>query len=385
MYRKILLICLALIILCAGADAQAQQFTIEFSIHHDGEITAESMVLDTDSDGFRVFSTLFPGCVLSGSFPGLKNLFSSSVSAEAVPSFSAPDIKDVFSAWSTALNPQSHAGFFSGDAFDYAVSELYGTCSAQDILTLAFSLSEKIYPLLPETEASSVLQALSEYGITSVSAENDIVYRIFDGGKYLSLTRMAGNSVIRTLSYDLSDANTARVVSGYAEGGKNYYWVVESVLVSSQEIILSACLRADPEKAGYRAVMNEQPIVQESWTFTIPENHKAIAFTGSIDPQNDLDDILISGEIRPSGDELFYAELRFRGSQESRYFTLSMQKGGREISDGPLQEMKISDLLSPGNHDDFSAEIVDGMARIYSAIVTYVPLDYTVRLMNLFN
>ena len=63
----------------------------------------------------------------------------------------------------------------------------------------------------------------------------------------------------------------------------------------------------------------------------------------------------------------------------------SEEKSKNEISSDSLQEIQISDLLTSGRHDVFSEEIVDGMARIYSAIIKYVPLDYTVRLMNLFD
>ena len=131
--------------------------------------------------------------------------------------------------------------------------------------------------------------------------------------------------------------------------------------------------------------MNKQPIIQESWRFVIPENRSSIAFTGSIDPQNELDDILISGAFQLSEERLFYADFRFSSNQEIQNFTLSVQKSKNEISSDSLQEIQISDLLTSGGHDVFSEEIVDGMARIYSAIIKYVPLDYTVRLMNLFD
>ena len=385
MYRKILLICLAYMVFFSSAIAHAQQFTIDFSIYHDGDTAAETVLLDTDSSRVRIFSSLFPGCFLTGSFSGLETLFSLTDIPNDVPSFSVPDIQSILTAWNSARNPLSHTGFFSGDAFDHAVSVTYGTCSARDILTLASSLSGCCFPVLSEKDADGILKVLSEYGIISVSENNDILYRIFDGGKYFSLTRESCNSVIRTASYDFSEEKTTRAVFGYADRGKNYYWTVESILISPQELILSACFRSDPEKTGYRTIMNKQPIIQESWRFVIPENRSSIAFTGSIDPQNELDDILISGAFQLSEERLFYAEFRFSSNQEIQNFTLSVQKSKNEISSDSLQEIQISDLLTSGRHDAFSEEIVDGMARIYSAIIKYVPLDYTVRLMNLFD
>ena len=382
MIRKILPICLAMIFLFTCANARAQHLMMEISVHHDDEVSSESIDLTSDGSRFEIYSTLFPGCFLSGTFPDTETFFSSGNHLFSFSFLHPSDLKPVLDNLTPELNPRSRNGFFSGDAFEEATSELYGTCSVQDILPLFFSMTGMMDSVISETETAGFLQILSAYGISSDSAAENLIYRIFDGGKYFSLTEKTKNAVTRTLSCNLSDPSLTKLVYGYAQSGKNYYWTLDFVQISPQELVLSAFFRTDPEKNGYRAIMNNEPVLQESWTFSITEDQSAILFSGSVEPQNDLDSILITGGIHPLSDILLFAELRFSGSPENQYFTLSIQKSDREITAGSLQEYAVTDLFLSGDHS-FSGEILDGMTRIYSAMISYIPLDYTIRWMNL--
>ena len=383
--KKILLSISLIVVILAGCSAAcAQNITAEIEIYsNDGTVSSEYAALSVDEECLKITSSIIPGFCITEPINGTEMFHL--VCDQMIGKFilEAPDMKRALHEWSGSFESQSQTGFFSGDAFDEAHSVIRGTCSKQDVLVLLRSSlkNQLLEAFLKDHEDSFRKIALS--GISSLLDSEEIEYGIYDEGDYFSLTGKTDRMTLWTLSCNFSDPDLIMTVLGYPTEGKNHYFTSEIRYISPQTAAMSTEYRTDPDMKGYRSIINDPPVLQESWMFSASDKFSQISATGTIIPQKELEEIHISCIIQPVADHLFHADYSF-GSSEKRSFSIDIKKNNTVINTDSMFVIRFPEIFAfPGNNA-FIQELLEGAERIYHALQKSIPSCYIIKLNNLF-
>lgn len=373
MLKKILLILLALILTAGSAAAGDCHLDIQFAVHNGTEesaVTAEAIFREKE---ILILSGLFPSYAVSF---GYGDAELSGISGLEVPfePFRMPPVKEILEMFTAAMNPETMNGVFSGDLFE----------EARTVTTCTFTLDE-LFNALRETtdpEKAGTVEIRDKAAWDILHMENlqelsKIVIRcsLYDGGNYMTLNGVEGDRTLFTASCDFTDPVAVKTVFGYPDSGKNYYVFSEIKVLSESEIIIHSTMISDAQKLGYRAVMNNPPVLRENWNIKLSENRQEICFTGEIIPGNEKKTVEIGGTISTENKTLLMAKISFKNWEES-WFTLAVS-----LDDTPVNTESLK-VITPDSADamPFIGEVSMNAMTFLTKLNQVLPEDYQLEL-----
>lgn len=376
MMKRFLMICLILSLLCTAASAQDIHIQANIGIHNSGEPKNISFEFIMKEDGILFLSDLFPSYAVS--IPEEKNmtqLRNSLENSSELQLFRPADMASRFSDWAATMNSRPVSGIYSGDAFDTAFHAERGICTVKDFIAFWSAIIG-----LPEYFGSLFNNTFFDEGI--FISDTDISYQIYDSGKYASFTGTDHNSGTHfTVSADFSDPEKHKIVFGYPENSKNYYWLFDIQSASSEETAIHTELSADSLKGGYKSIRPEDHIMDENWTVRLESERKRISFSGEIIPRNGLNPVDIKGHFSAGTGQMLYAEVYFRDFNDS-HFSVSVFKDHQSRSFDGLQNLTLHDLANPKALAGLTNEISAHFLLLFAHITQSVPQSYLLKLLS---
>lgn len=373
MLKKILLILLALILTAGSAAAGDCHLDIQFAVHNGTEesaVTAEAIFREKE---ILILSGLFPSYAFS---VGSGDAELSGISGLEGPfePFRMPPVKEILEMFTAAMNPETMNGVFSGDLFE----------EARTVTTCTFTLDE-LFNAFRETndpEKAGTAEIRDNAAGDILHMENlqelsKIVIRcsLYDGGNYVTMNGVEGDRTLFTASCDFTDPLAVKTVFGYPDSGKNYYDFSEIKVLSEREIIIHSTMISDAQKLGYRAVMNNPPVLRENWNIKLSENRKEICFTGEIIPGNEKKTVEIGGTISTENKTLLMAKISFKNWEKS-WFTLAVS-----LDDTPVNTESLK-VITPDSADamPFLGEVSMNAMTFLTKLNQALPEDYQLEL-----
>ncbi len=373
---------LTAILLAGSAYAEGgSRLDIHFIIHHkdtESAVTAEALIRENE---LLILSGLFPSYAFS-----LKGDYTEFLSGSddhvLFPPFSIPETGNILKLVMPGMNTETFEGFFAGDLFDDATSVTKCVFSWNDILSDAMSFASQ-EGLQPDPSDGSMADGiLSVSGLQKLSGIQ-IRSGIYDDGKYLVLNAVNKDRTFATISCDFSDPSGIRSVLGYAENGKNFFWVHNLSIVSSDEIKFSSALLADPRKQGYRSAMINTPVVTESGNIQLSENRSKLTFSCQILPGNKKRPIGISGYLSFESRPVFNATISFM-DWEDAYFTLSFNRDDTTVNTESLKIISMDKFYDLTDSEALLSEVSLNMVQFVLDLIQAVPEEYREDLTALF-
>lgn len=381
MLKRIIVFCLIFALLCTSAYAQDECVHFQLTIHQSGTDTNCNADLISVNDRILIVSDLFPGSFISIPLPDEVMSFNSPFSISAFSTFSSLDYRPILKDWYSGLSPAESTGFYSGDLFELSTQMAAGTCKKNDLILLAesllsFSDSGRDFVFFNHFEQ------LYNSGFFDSVVSSEAEYRIYDSGNYFSLTGKQGDKTLYTLSLDLSDPSHQRILYGYVNNSQNYYRYAEMNFISDHEVHLMMCFYTDDLQTGFRSVEALTPVVRENWTFSLSDDQRSIDFSAEIEPQNDLNNILVAGSILAGETLRAFADITFRDAPDSS-FTFSAEITHKSLSFEDLHEVSLEDLSNITLDSAFAQELTDNVISVYTSFLFALPAKYIEKIINL--
>ena len=363
---------LSLFLLTGSAFAQEDSIRIVLGTHQNDTDSVFTVDFSSEENTVTITSDLFPSYELAMDSPGrLGNL-------DSVPFFPFPVLlQNPFTpAFLSRPGTEEQTGFFSGELFEDARTVRSGSCSIDEFLQIYSSSdsSEMNAPAAAEMKAAAGLLGLSDVLVN---------YRIFDEGKYVSLTGTKDGSTLFTLSFDYTDAGSTVILWGYAEGGRNYYWLLNAESVSENRMHLNTALYADKTKSGFRSVKTNPPVLTESWDFSLSDGFGELSFSGTVQPSDNLDPIFVTGSLSSSDSQILKAEARIGENTDSFVF-LNIGKNNPETSADKRIRIALDDTPDDETALSLTNELTDNIMPFYFSLIQILPSEYIYRMVNLF-
>lgn len=361
MLKKTLIVFLALILFCGSAPASAERMTLDIGLQT--ETDAKHLTADLISADGKTFilSDLFPSYAVSFPFSsgfGFSDIRSAVISL--IRLFRQDSSPARFEQLSF-FNPVTEKGLYAGDLFD----------SATQLQTLTVNISDFISQV-GKADHAGLLPLFDSVFDSPVS----LVIRIYDSGKYLSVSGMKETFTLFTLSCDFSESGKKKIVWGYPENGQNYYWAAESTVLSEEEMVISCALYSDKWRRGFRDAAMNDPVLSEKWTFQMTGQDQ-MQIRAEITPASYPDPIVISCIVMDD----ISAEVQFGNSGQSS-LSFSIREKTDEIKIDGYQQISIEDLLSPSKAAAFYAEIGANALPFYFYLMQILPQDFLNVLLN---
>ena len=381
MLKKFCLLVIILILVSGSACASDLRLEMQFIVHQkdsESAVTAETLIREHE---IMLISGLFPSYAFS--FASEKACLPK-LADTTFDLFTLPEMTAIVPAFLQLLNAETYEGVFAGDLFENANLAAKGSISADDLLSLfagcVQSETERtldvIYGEIPDD--FSVLSGMP------VLSGLMIQYNIYDNGKYLSFSGTEGDRTLFTASFDCSAPDTVKTVTGYASGGKNYYWDSAITLVSSNELFFTSSLFADDLKQGYRNIIKGTPVVTENWTVLLSEDRKELDFSGTILPENNKKPVEIEGTFSMEKQPALKMKAGFRDWEES-YFTLTISMDESPVSTEGLKIISLNNQAELSETKSAIAEITANGLPIMLKMIMALPEEYQDYFLSLMN
>ena len=380
MLKKFLILLILPIFLLGTASAQDQHTGIVITLHQSGDETVFPSDLFVTDDGVYIVSCFFPSCALFIPDEGNRELLRG-IQLTDFPSFSMHHFPELLQKAFSDLNLKTEEGIFAGDLFEESHTMQSFICGLDDVIQYLSGLQSTSgnpeYPADPWL--SDKLYRLSDrLDLTGTAAE----FRLFDSGKYLSVTGRKDDKIIFTASFDFSVPERVKAVWGTSDNGKNFYWEVTETYVSESEVRISSRLLADSRKEGYRSVFSNEPVLFENYVLTLSESRTALVFTGEIIPQNELPAIVITGGLDADENPFFYATVRF-GLEDSR-LSVTAETDDRLPAVEGLKIIPVTELSETGSASFLLEEASDRFFSFYASLLRILPGEYLDKLADLY-
>ena len=370
MLRKIVILLSILMLLTGTAYAQDLHLGITLSLHHSGdESTLDTDILFGESEAL-ILSGLFPSFAVSVPIPEETDLEIAYQEISMTDFFPAWDMMSVTAAWVSALESETAKGIYAGELFDEAFTAQTGTCSLADLADLFFMMmnngTTQEEPVISESVTDEFIYE-----------ENEIqyAYAVYDSGKYATFSAGDSRQTFCTVSFDFSNPACPAMVFGYAENGKNYYWKIQLSRISDTEIHIQSSLLPDENKAGYRSISREEPIMEENWI--LKKSVGDLCFTCEMIPGNEMTPVYLSGSFSAKDLLRFQADIHF-GTQEGSFISLTAFMDEEPVSSENLTILSYEDLTDPDNTNtvQLSEEAGVHAVSLYMMLLQMLPQEY---------
>lgn len=376
MLKKLCLILVAIVMLTGSALADDSRIAVQVIIHqkdNESALTAEMLIRD---DEILLTSGLFPSYAFSvtDNHPALSE---TSAAMKEFNPFDLSKIAPFLTGMIQNLNPETAEGVFSGDLFDNASSVMKGRFILNSLMNILTGEDEnKLLPGSAVTEIASELFSISDL------SNIEIQYNLYDEGNYLILNGLENDQTFFTISFNFTDPSAVKALLGYADEGANYYWKSEVSILSENDLNYSSVLIADPQKKGYRSIMQNKPILTENWNVKLSESRKILSFTGEILPANDKKPVDVSGSVSLEDQPEMLAEIRFRDWEEA-YLTISVKSDKSSMNTEGLKIFNMNSLTDDTETEAFKNEIVENAVPLFMKIMLVLPDEYRKDLLPL--
>ena len=374
MVKRALLICLVLMLVCVNAFAESRALLIEFSIGGEGAETSASFEADIGEEQIRIISELFPSYYLSADVKGLPENLPDDGAFNEFLSFNTYDMSSVLDQLVWEMGYHEASGIFSGDAFNEAYDVREGSAHFHSLLSALERVTGISGTLSNLAESLSVTAGIDLFSPT-------VLYRVFDSGIYLSLTGMIEDHTVFTVSADFEDPSHHRIVWGYPENGRNYYWLTDIEYLSAEEMKITNNFFADEKREGFRAAAQREPVLYETWMLCLSSDHRELSFEAEIIPTNGKSTVSISGNSAPSSGKLLTAELSFASMPDTAY-RLSVQTEQKDFDYRYMKKATVSDAADSPTRIGLSGEFFMHFQTIYDELIRSLPDEYRQMLMN---
>ena len=378
--KKIFSILLAMILMTGCAAAGDYHLDIQFVVHQGNEDTAVTAEAVFREHEIQFLSGLFPSYVLVMEYNNADLLQSLAAMAEPSDIFSMPSFRKSLSAFSTDIQAETVTGVFTGDLFDEAHEMTSGDFPLNEIISRLMRITDPGYSPGTDEMQDIAKSVFTGKGLQKLS-DIMIQYRVYDHGDYLTLNGVLGDKTIFTLSCDLTEENSVKSVLGYPENGKNYYIVSEFKVISDREISISPAMISDRNKLGYRAIMNNAPVLKENWRIRLSPDRKETEFTGEIVPENGKKPLEISGSISKETKLMLLAKIGFRDWTES-WFTLAVTLENTLLNTESLKVVSV-DSADDNQGLEFVGEISGNAMAFLTRLMMALPEEYRTELLPL--
>ena len=378
--KKIFSILLAMILMTGCAAAGDYHLDIQFVVHQGNEDTAVTAEAVLREHQIQFLSGLFPSYALVMEYNNAELLQSLAAVTEPFDIFAMPSFREGLSAFGTDIQAETVTGVFTGDLFDEAHSMISGTFPLNEIISRIMKIANPGYASGTDEQQDTVKDVFSGKGLQKLS-DIMIQYRVYDHGAYLTLNGVFGDKTIFTLSCDLTEENIVKSVLGYPDNGKNYYIVSEFKVVSDREISISSAMISDRNKLGYRAIMNNSPVLKENWKIRQSQDRKGTEFTGEIVPENGKTPLEISGSISTETKPVLLAKIGFRDWNES-WFTLAVTLENTLLNTEGLKVVSV-DSAEDNQRLEFAGEMSGNVMAFLARLMMAVPEEYRTELLPL--
>ena len=378
MLKKFCLLVIVMILVSGSACAEDLHIGMQFIIHQkDSEtaVTADALIREHE---IMLISGLFPSYAFSFESEGA-SLTELADTDMAINLFTLPEKKEVITAFLQMMNAGTYEGFFAGDLFDNATLAAKGSIYPADFLSF---LAGHVQP--EKDQDIGIMNGSGNFPEVSKLSELLIKYNVYDNGKYISFYGSEGNKTVFTVSCDCSAPDILKAVTGYASGGKNYYWDSTMTLVSPNEIFYTSALLADTLKQGYRNAVKGTPVVTENWTLQLSEDQKDIAFSGMILPENNRKTVEIEGGFSVKNHPAILIKAGFRDWEES-YYTLSLDMNESTVNTEGLKIIPLNKLSDFSEAQSAAAEITENGIPFLLKMIMSLPEEYQDYFLSLMN
>lgn len=165
-------------------------------------------------------------------------------------------------AWARQRLVSTKKGIFSGDAFSIARKEDTYIFSASDFLALVKAAGKAA----PEI---GMWTSLAEEGLeeAAFSGGTEGTLKVYDDGKYYSLTMKQQGNTVFTASVNANDPGELLAVAGHSENGKNYYHRIRLTL-EGKKVNIETELLADDEGSGFAALGDRNRVLTDTAAIT---------------------------------------------------------------------------------------------------------------------
>ena len=139
----------------------------------------------------------------------------------------------------------------------------------------------------------------------------------------------------------------------------------------------------DEKQTGFRSVSDQVPVLFESWLLLLSDDQKNISFSGVIQPQNDLNNILITGELISGENAGMTADIKFEDVPDS-VISVNAEIKNQSAHTDALTELPFSELSDITLDSVFAQELSDSIISFYTSLLMAMPAVYVEKLINLY-
>ena len=310
-------------IMLFGCAAQGEQIEITWAITPSDQAESGSLLLTKNADGWLLTSGWLGDYAVRYAetdllLPAVLKLITDGNSREKVRSA----LSAAWSEWTQTHTGKTGGGLFSGDAFDQARQETVYEISLAELSLLISSAAET----LEDEELRNLLKgAEAAFRQSAAAGALRLICRLYDEGRCFSVSVNREDGTVLTLSGKRADSRSpARLVAGWGETRKNYYFLLESEK-KDDETLWQGKLLADDGRAGFRSLGEGSVIC--SWNGTAKGNGEAGSLDAELLPDNG------SGPFRMHADrtsEEIKASLFMGENSENPIFSAGVRTSAEE-------------------------------------------------------
>ena len=232
-----------------------------------------------------------------------------------LPEGTGKALSEIIGNWTASHQGVTRTGFFSGDAFESAEEETTYEISWADVYALISTIRREV----EDDTLAEILENAEEWTReAAMSSETRMILRDYDGGKADSLTVMRGTDTVNTLSIARSSDSgfVFRFVWGWAEGGKDYYTLLDADMKDPDNVQLHGEILADDECRGFRSLGRSALIC--SWDGILLSKDRGLSFETMLTPANGTGPFFVNGSVLNATARLEMAI----GTQENTFFEI---------------------------------------------------------------
>ena len=194
--------------------------------------------------------------------PDGESLSSEDLNAAWISDDTLKSLEETVRAWAEQRMVSTGKGVFSGDAFNIAYKEDTYIFSMDDLLQLVKAIGQAAPDMARWT-------SLAETGLegAAFSGGTEGTLKVYDDGKYYSLTLKQQGNTVFTLSLNAADPQELLAVAGHRENGKNYYHNIQ-ITGDEKTARIETVLLADDTGGGFAALGDRNRILTTSAVIT---------------------------------------------------------------------------------------------------------------------
>ena len=205
-------------------------------------------------------------------------------------------MKQTVSSWVKQANGETCYGVYSGDLFDYALSELSFSFRLSDFTRYLDSVNNDVTddPASKRIITWAMGQIVSQLQIITSTADPMISYKNYDDGRYESILIQNQDMTMMTISADHTREKEEHLVISYRTGGQ--YWFRDITYSLEQEsATITSEIRSSQESA-YQSAAVMQPLFKE--TLSVFANSGSVSlFMYTLKSDKLTAPLVVTGEI----------------------------------------------------------------------------------------